>query len=116
MKRTIKSRIGDMLLGWQGKPTEADRVRYEKLQQQFRRSETTLKRVAAGIDQAVYPRPGVIPSRDFLMKTIGRLQEIICSYNEREEEDAKKPDTSDQRSKVSRKDRKDRTQALDDDD
>ena len=77
-----------MLLGWQGKPTEADRVRYEKLQQQFRRSETTLKRIAAGIDQAVYPRPGVIPSRDFLMKTIGRLQQIMCSHGESEDSNA----------------------------
>lgn len=70
MKRSLKIRIGDMIRGWQGKPTEADRLRYETLERRFKKASTILS-------QAVYPRPGVIPSRDFLMKTIGLLHRVM---------------------------------------
>ena len=96
MKRTIRNRIGDMIRGWQGKPTEADRIRYDELEKKFRSKEKTLNQVKMVLEAAVYPRPGVIPSRDFLKNTIGKLQQILVAHYDKETKNETKPNTDDQ--------------------
>lgn len=96
MKRTIRNRIGDMMLGWQGKPTEADRIRYRELEERLQSKEALLNRLKMVLDSAVYPRPGVIPSRDFLKNTLSKLQQVLAVSVAKEKSNEAKPDTDDQ--------------------